>query len=108
MPLTRGARVGPYEILGLLGAGGMGEVYRGWDPKLGRHVAIKVLNLDAAAGSAAVRRFEHEARAASALNHPGIVTIHDTGESDGQFYIVMELVDGTTLRHLLRRGRPPL
>jgi serine/threonine protein kinase len=66
-----------------------------------------VLNLDAAANVAAVRRFEQEARAASSLNHPGIVTIHDTGECDGRFYIVMELVEGTTLRHMLRRGRPP-
>jgi Tol biopolymer transport system component len=67
-----------------------------------------VLNLDAAANVAAVRRFEQEARAASSLNHPGIVTIHDTGECDGRFYIVMELVEGTTLRHVLRRGRPPI
>jgi eukaryotic-like serine/threonine-protein kinase len=108
MPLTRGARVGPYEIVEPLGAGGMGEVYRAWDPKLARNVALKVLNFDAAANAAAVRRFEQEARTASALNHPGIITIHDTGECEGQFYIVMEVVDGTTLRQLLRRGRPPL
>jgi eukaryotic-like serine/threonine-protein kinase len=108
MNLASGARLGPYEIVGPLGAGGMGEVYRARDPKLGRNVAIKVLNLDAAANAVSVRRFEQEARAASALNHPGIVTIHDTGESDGRFYIVMEMIEGTTLRHLLRRGRPPL
>jgi Tol biopolymer transport system component len=86
----------------------MGEVYRARDTKLARSVAIKVLNLGAGANAAAVRRFELEARAASALNHPGIVTIHDTGQSDGQFYIVMELVDGVTLRHMLRRGAPSL
>jgi Tol biopolymer transport system component len=107
MHLTRGARVGQYEIVALLGTGGMGEVYRADDRKLGRQVAIKVLNAPAA-GSDDIRRLEHEARAASALNHPGIVTIHDTGDCDGHFYIVMELIEGTTLRHLLRRGALPL
>jgi Tol biopolymer transport system component len=86
----------------------MGEVYRAWDPKLARNVAIKVLNIDAASTAAAIRRFEQEARLASALNHPAIVTIHDTGQSDGQFYIVMEIVEGQALRHLLVRGRPAL
>jgi len=108
VPLARGARIGSYEVVDLLGAGGMGEVYRAHDAKLGRSVAIKVLNVDTEASAAAVRRFEQEARTASALNHPGIVTIHDTGRSDGHFYIVMELIDGVTLRHLLRRGLPPL
>jgi Tol biopolymer transport system component/predicted Ser/Thr protein kinase len=108
MPLIRGARIGPYEIVEPLGAGGMGEVYRAWDPKLARDVAIKVLNRDTALNPVAIRRFEQEARVASALNHPGIITIHDTGESNGQFFIVMEMVDGQSLRHLLLRGRPPL
>ena len=108
MSFTPGSRCGPYEIVGLLGAGGMGEVYRARDAKLGRDVAIKVLGIEAPANPATVRRFEQEARAISALNHPAIVTIHDLGESDGQFYIVMELVEGTTLRHLLGRGRPRL
>ena len=108
VPLARGARIGSYEVVDLLGVGGMGEVYRAHDAKLGRSVAIKVLNVDTGASAAAVRRFEREARTASALNHPGIVTIHDIGQSDGQFYIVMELIDGVTLRHLLRRGLPPL
>ncbi|CAN5635956.1 hypothetical protein BH24ACI4_BH24ACI4_31050 [soil metagenome] len=108
MLLTPGARVGPYEIVELLGTGGMGEVYRVWDAKLARHVAIKLLNRETQANPVAVKRFEQEARAASALNHPGIVTIHDTGTWGHQFYIVMELVEGTTLRHMLRRGRPPL
>ena len=108
MSLTAGSRCGPYEIVGLLGAGGMGEVYRARDAKLGRDVAIKVLGIEAPANPATVRRFEQEARAISALNHPAIVTIHDLGESDGRFYIVMELVEGTTLRNLLGRGRPRL
>jgi WD40 repeat protein len=86
----------------------MGQVYRARDAKLGRDVAVKVLGIEAAASHATVRRFEQEARALSALNHPAIVTIHDIGECDGQFYIVMEIVEGTTLRDLLRRGRPPL
>ena len=108
VPLVRGARIGSYEVVELLGAGGMGEVYRAHDAKLARSVAIKVLNVDSGASAAAVQRFEQEARTASALNHPGIVTIHDIGRSDGQFYIVMELIAGVTLRHLLRRGLPPL
>ena len=108
MSLTPGAQCGGYEIVGLLGTGGMGEVYRARDLKLGRQVAIKVLGVEALANPGAVRRFQHEARAASALNHPGIVTIHDVGELDGQFFIVMELVEGSTLRQLLGRGRAPL
>ena len=101
-----GRNIGPDVILGKLGEGDMGEVYRARDSKLGRHVAIKVLGPDALANQGAVRRFQREARTASALNHAGIVTIHDVGELDGQFYIVMELVEGTTLRQLLARGRP--
>ena len=108
MALTPGSRCGAYEIVALLGAGGMGEVYRARDPKLGRQVAIKVLGAEALASPSAVRRFQDEARAASALNHPGIVTVHDIGEFHGQFFIVMELVEGTTLRQLLGRGRPLL
>jgi eukaryotic-like serine/threonine-protein kinase len=108
MSFTPGAQCGGYEILGLLGTGGMGEVYRARDSKLGRQVAIKVLGVEALANPGAVRRFQHEARAASGLNHPGIVTIHDVGELDGQFFIVMELVEGATLRQLLGRGRAPL
>ena len=108
MGLAGGARIGTYEIVEPLGAGGMGEVYRARDTRLDRSVAVKVLKAETVANPASVRRFEQEARAASALNHPGIVTIHDTGQSDGQFYIVMELVEGVTLRHLLRRGAPAL
>src|SRR5688572_5611188 len=108
MSLTPGAQCGGYEIIGPLGTGGMGEVYRARDLKLGRHVALKVLGAEALANPGAVRRFQDEAKAASALNHPGIVTIHDVGELDGQFFIVMELVEGSTLRQLLGRGRAPL
>jgi Tol biopolymer transport system component len=108
MALTPGSQCGAYEIVGLLGTGGMGEVYRARDPKLGRYVAIKVLGAETLTSPDAVRRVQHEARAASALNHPGIVTVHDIGEFHGQCFIVMELVDGTTLRQLLGRGRPPL
>src|SRR5262245_47673829 len=108
MSLTPGSHCGAYEIVGPLGAGGMGEVYRARDSKLGRQVAIKVLGVEALANPSAVRHFQPEAQTASSLNHPGIVTIHDIGELDGQFFIVMELVDGTTLRQLLARGRLPL
>ena len=94
MPLQPGARLGPYEILSPLGAGGMGEVYRARDTRLGREVAIKVLPAALASDPERLKRFEHEARSASALNHPNIVTIHDIGASDSISYIAMELVDG--------------
>jgi WD40 repeat protein len=108
MPLTRGSWIGGYEIIERLGAGGQVGVYRARDPKLARSVAVRVLNADAAATATprALRRFELEARAASALNHPAIVTIHDFGESDGHPFIVMELVEGVTLRQVLQRGAP--
>jgi Tol biopolymer transport system component len=108
MSLAPGERCGAYEIVGILGAGGMGEVYRARDPKLERQVAIKVIGVEALANPGAVRRFQHEARVASGLNHPGIVTIYDIGEAGGQCFIAMELVEGQTLRQLLGRGRVPL
>ena len=101
MSLTPGSKCGAYEIVGPLRTGGMGEGYRARDSKLGRQVVIKILRVEALANPGAVRRFQREARAASSLNHPGIVTIHDIGELDEQFFIVMELVEGTTLRQLL-------
>src|SRR5687768_6314496 len=101
MPLTPGSRLGPYEILALLGVGGMGEVYRGWDTRLGRDVALKVISPELVGDASSRRRFEHEARAASALNHPVIVTIYDVGETEGTSWIAMEWVDGQTLRQLL-------
>ncbi|HEY4363272.1 MAG TPA: protein kinase [Bryobacteraceae bacterium] len=97
MPLSAGERLGPYEILAPLGKGGMGEVYRARDTRLDRDVAIKVLP-QAFATDAARERFQREARAASALNHPHICVVHDLGESAGHPYLVMELLDGQTLR----------
>ena len=107
MPISKGSRFGPYEIAAPLGAGGMGEVYRALDTRLGREVAIKVLPAEVSSDVARLSRFENEARAASALNHPNIVTIYEVGQSDGVSYIVMELVDGKTLRELLGSGATP-
>ena len=101
MSLTPGTKLGSYEILSPLGAGGMGEVYRARDAKLGREVAIKVLPEDVASDRDRLRRFEQEARAASALNHPNIITIHDISEEGSTHYIVMEYVEGKTLTDML-------
>ena len=106
MPLVSGAHVGPFEVLEPLGAGGMGEVYRARDSRLGRIVAVKVLRPDVAADPDRIERFEREARAASALNHPNIVTIYDVGVEGGMSYIAMEWVDGSPLRDLVARARP--
>ena len=100
-------RVGHYEILSLLGAGGMGEVYLAQDARLGRRVALKLLPAAFTGDAERVRRFEQEARAASALNHPNIVTIHDIDTDERGRFIVMELVKGHTLRELLSQGLPP-
>jgi Tol biopolymer transport system component len=100
-----GTRLGSYEITSLLGSGGMGEVYRAKDLKLGRDVAIKVLPKQLAADPERLKRFEREARAASALDHPNIVTIHDIAETDGVHFIVMQYVAGKTLRELMAEGR---
>jgi serine/threonine protein kinase len=102
--LSAGKQIGPYEIVSLLGAGGMGEVYRARDTRLGRSVALKILPPDVASDTGRRQRFEFEARAASALNHPGIVSVFDTGEVDGLAYIVSELVEGEVLRDILKRG----
>src|SRR3989442_159756 len=103
MPLTTGNRLGPYEILSLLGAGGMGEVYRARDSRLGRDVAIKILPTAFNADPERLRRFEQEARAAAALNHPNILAVYDIGTQDGAPYIVSEVLDGETLRASLER-----
>jgi serine/threonine protein kinase/tetratricopeptide (TPR) repeat protein len=104
VPLKPGTRLGTYEILTPLGIGGMGEVYRARDEKLGRDVAIKVLPAELAQDPARRKRFETEAQAASALNHPNIITIHDIGQEGPCLYILMELVSGKTLRSLLDEG----
>ena len=110
MPMSPGARLGPYEVQSRLGGGGMGEVWKAYDAKLQRTVAIKVLHDTADAAS----RILAEARAASALNHPHICTIHDVGDADGQSFIVMEHVEGKPLSELIRsdglasRNRHPL
>jgi len=123
MSLAPGARLGPYEIVALLGSGGMGEVYRARDERLGRDVAIKVLppefaaDADPSAGSGSsrarsrddrLRRFEQEARAASALNHPNILVVHDIGSHQGTPYLVEELLEGEPLRDRLRAGALPV
>ncbi len=102
--LAAGTRLGPYEVLGPLGAGGMGEVYRVRDERLSRNVALKVLPGEISADKSRLERFEKEARAASSLNHPSIVTIYDIGSADSVSYIAMELVEGRTLREVLASG----
>jgi len=102
--LPAGTHVGPYEVLGPLGAGGMGEVYRARDERLSRNVALKVLPAEISDDTGRLDRFEKEARAASSLNHPNIVTIYDIGSKGDVAYIAMELVEGRTLRELLASG----
>jgi hypothetical protein len=104
MTTAAGSRLGPYEVLSPLGSGGMGEVYRARDTRLSREVAIKVLPAAVASDPERLKRFEKEARAASALNHPSIVTIYDVGQTGGLSWIAMELVEGKTLRELLVSG----
>ncbi|HEV8269166.1 MAG TPA: serine/threonine-protein kinase, partial [Thermoanaerobaculia bacterium] len=108
MPFAPGTRLGPFEIKAPLGAGGMGEVYRAEDLRLKRSVAIKVLPSDLAADPERLTRFSQEARAASALNHPNIVTLYEIGREGGSPYIAMELVNGKTLRDLLAAGAMPM
>jgi serine/threonine protein kinase len=107
MALSPGTRLGPYEIIAPLGAGGMGEVYRAKDTRLGREVAVKVLPPAYAQDPDRLRRFEQEARAAGSLNHPNILTIHDVGTHEGSLYVVSELLEGETLRDRLGRGPLP-
>jgi serine/threonine protein kinase len=102
--LAAGTRVGPYEVLALLGEGGMGQVYRARDERLSREVALKVVHADLAQDAERLRRFEHEAKAAGTLNHPNIVAVYDTGQHDDAPYIVSELLQGETLRDRLATG----
>jgi eukaryotic-like serine/threonine-protein kinase len=108
VPLSAGARLGPYEIRGLVGAGGMGEVYRAYDPRLDRLVALKVVPDDIAGDPRRRERFRREAHAIAALTHPHIVTVHSAEDLEGHLVLVMELVEGKTLAELLPSGGMPL
>src|SRR6516162_5929124 len=108
MPLSTGTRFGHYEILSRLGAGGMGEVYRARDTKLGRDVALKVLPAAFAADAERLARFRREAQVLASLNHPGIAAIYGLEESEGVLALVMELVEGPTLAERIARGPIPL
>ena len=108
VPLASTTRVGPYEIMSTLGSGAMGEVYLARDSRLSRHVALKIIAPGSSDDALRRRRFEAEARAASSLNHPNIITVHDFGSVDGISYIVSELVEGESLRNLIHRGSIPI
>ncbi|HEX5030295.1 MAG TPA: protein kinase [Candidatus Eisenbacteria bacterium] len=108
MSIAPGSRLGPYEILAPLGAGGMGEVYRSLDTRLQRGVAVKVISHDASHDSERIRRFEQEARAAGTLSHPNVCAIYDLGTHEGSPFVVMELLEGETLRGVLGSGHLPL
>src|SRR6202043_3710468 len=104
MPLSQGAKLGPYEIVAAIGAGGMGEVYRARDTRLGRDVAIKVLPLHLSSDPQLKERFDREARSISSLNHARICTLHDVGHQEGIDFLVMEYLEGETLAERLRKG----
>src|SRR5215471_7292896 len=108
MPLAPGTKLGPYEILSSLGAGGMGEVYRANDTRLGRTVAVKILPESLAKNPEARQRFEREARSISSLNHPNICALYDVGMQDGTSYLVMEFIQGETLESRLQKGPLPV
>src|SRR4026208_2001274 len=108
MPLEAGTSLGPYEILTPLGAGGMGEVYRAMDTRLGREIALKVLPDDVARDAEHLARFEREARIVASLNHPNIVTLHSIEEADGIRFLTMELVEGRSLADPLTPAGLPL
>src|SRR6187551_1099017 len=107
MPFSSGARLGRYEIVAPLGAGGMGEVYRARDSRLGRDVALKVLPGHLAADAERLARFEHEARTVAGLNHPNIVTLYSVEDEDGIRFLTMELVEGHALDQLVTPGGLP-
>ena len=108
MPLASGTRLGPYEITGPLGAGGMGEVYRARDTRLERTVAIKILPAHLSSDTLRRQRFEREAKTISRLDHPHICVLYDVGHQDGTDYLVMECVEGETLAKRLEKGPLPL
>src|SRR6516164_2933580 len=107
MALSPGTRLGPYELVSLLGRGGMGEVYRATDARIGRTVAIKILAADTARHAGRRIRFEREARAVGRLSHPNICALYDVGSQDGVEYLVMEYLEGETLSSRMRRGALP-
>src|SRR5512134_3014158 len=104
MSLAAGERLGPYEIIAPLGQGGMGEVYRARDTRLGREVAVKILTQRFARDPTAAARFDQEARAVAALSHPHILALHDIGQQDGVAFAVTELLEGETLRDRIDTG----
>src|SRR5258708_37315001 len=108
MPLSPGVRLGPYEILDAIGAGGMGEVYRARDTRLERTVAIKILPAQFSTDPVRKQRFEREAKTISSLNHPHICVLYDVGSQEGVDYLVMECVEGVTLAKPLEKGPLPL
>src|SRR2546426_4278163 len=108
MPLPPGSRLGTYEILGPLGAGGMGEVYRARDTRLGREVAVKILPDAVTSSTDRLARFEREARTVAGLNHPNIVTLYSVEDEEGIRFLTMELVDGQSLDRLVTPGGLPL
>jgi serine/threonine protein kinase len=107
MPLAAGVRLGPYEIVSFLGAGGMGEVYRSRDTRLDRTVAIKILPSNLSSNPQLRERFDREAKAVSSLNHPHICPLYDVGHQDGMDYLVMENLEGETLASRLEKGPVP-
>src|SRR6202790_594731 len=108
MPLSAGTKLGPYEVLSAIGAGGMGEVYKARDTRLDRTVAIKVLPTHLADRAELRERFEREAKTIASLNHPHICTLYDTGHQDGVDFLVMEYIEGETLAQRLQRGALPI
>src|SRR5262245_39961929 len=108
MHVTPGTKLGPYEILSPLGAGGMGEVYRAKDTRLGRTVAVKVLSSNISSSPEFQQRFEREARLISSLSHPHICALYDVGHQDGIDYVVMEFLEGETLAERLKKGKLPV
>jgi serine/threonine protein kinase len=108
MSLTTGERLGPYEIHGLIGKGGMGEVYRARDTRLDRTVAIKILPAEFSVHEDRLRRFEQEAQVLGALSHPNLLAIYDVGSQDGNHFLVSELLEGESLRERLEEGALPL
>src|SRR5450756_1918490 len=107
MTLAAGSRLGPYEIISPLGSGGMGEVYRARDTRLGREVAVKVLPERFASDPELRARFEREAKALAAVNHPRVCPVYDLGEGQGSLFLVMELLDGVPLQYRMSRGQLP-